>query len=285
MILRFAALLLAVVLAQAASAQTPVPEESPTPQRMLGLIRAQFRSHRPPPPFVSYTIVRTQKTSEGYPDVVDSYTYHVWCRSVDRAAMGRKVFRDNYEYPPEFMRPAFNEDRDPGPPTADVFEPAPVRHRPVSEVPTPEPTNGPTEVIGRVSVFVESDYRVTAVAREGALMHLTVEPIREVDRNRLRQIYVDAATLDVTKLIATDKLFVHGGGGGTKVYGVTFTITMGTVQGHLVVTDLHGVVGDNYVGDGKDVDYKFSDIKFPTTLPEWYFNARQYGAHTNEVPL
>jgi hypothetical protein len=127
---------------------------------------------------------------------------------------------------------------------------------------------------------------VTAVAREGALRHLTVEPIREVDRNRLREIYVDAATLDVTKLIATDKLFVHGGGGaGTKVYGVTFTITMGTVQGHLVVTDLHGVVGDNYVGDGKDVDYKFGDIKFPTTMPEWYFNARQYGAHTNEVPL
>ena len=139
MIARLVALAAATIIAQAAPAPTsaPLPASNPDWQRTLSLVRAQFRSHRPPPPYVTYTFVRTQKTDQGYPDVVNSYTWHVWCRTSDRAAMGRKVFRDNYEYAPEFLRPAFNEDRDPGPPTADVFEPAPVRPRPASEVPTP----------------------------------------------------------------------------------------------------------------------------------------------------
>lgn len=284
MILRLAALLLAVALAQAASAQEPDPNAPPTPQRVLGLIRAQFRSHRPPPPFVSYTLTRKQNTDQGYPDVVESYTYHIWVRTSDRAAMGRKVFRDNYEYPPEFLRPAFNEDRDPGPPTADVFEPAPVKPHPISFVPTPEPTNDPTLVIGRVSTFVESEYTVTSLTHEGPLLHLVLQPIRDPNRNRLREIYADAATYDLRKLVATDKLFVLGGG-KPQVYGMTFTITMGTIDGHLVVTDLHGKVGDGYVGDGVDVDFTFRDIKFPATMPDWYFNARTYGQHTNDVPL
>lgn len=280
MIARLLALGLAAVVAQAPA---PTPESSPTPQRVLGLIRAQFRSYRPPPPFVTYTFVRKQNTDQGYPDVVNSYTYHIWCRTSDRAAMGRKVFRDNYAYPPEFLRPAFNEDRDPGPPTADVFEPAPVRPRPVSEVPTPEPTRDATTVIGRISVLVENDYRVTEMTTEGTLLHLSIEPIRDIDRNRLREIYADAKTYDVRKLVATDKLFVAGPRG--KTYGATFTISVGMLEGVPVVTDIHGHVGDGYVGDGVDLDMIFRDIRFPKTLPDWYFNARLYGAHTNDLPL
>ena len=79
------------------------------------------------------TISRKQDRNDGYPDVTNTYTYHVWVRNSDRAAMKRRVFRDNYEYPPEFDRPAFNEARDPGPPTADIFEPKPVRPHPASE--------------------------------------------------------------------------------------------------------------------------------------------------------
>jgi hypothetical protein len=276
-IARGISLLLAATLAQAA----PQPAETPAPQRLLGMIRAQFRSHRPPPPYVSYTFVRTQKTDLGYPDVVNSYTYHVWCRTTDRAAMGRKVFREGYEYPPEFLRPAFNEDRDPGPPTADVFEPAPVRPRPISEVPTPEPTRNPAEVIGRIEVFVESDYRVLSVETTGGVSKLTVEPIRDKERNRLREIDVDAKTLELQRLVATDKLFITG---GRQVFGVTFTITMGNVAGHLVVTEIHGHVNDGYVGDGVDVDMVFRDITFPETLPDWYFNPRQYGMHQTDAP-
>ncbi|HEV2740770.1 MAG TPA: hypothetical protein VGU66_19570, partial [Candidatus Elarobacter sp.] len=54
--------------ALATPAATPEAVPSPTPQRVLGLIRSQFRSHRPPPPFETYTLVRSQKATNGYPD-------------------------------------------------------------------------------------------------------------------------------------------------------------------------------------------------------------------------
>jgi hypothetical protein len=263
---------------------TPAPavatEPTPSPQRYLGLIRAQFRTHRPPPAYVTYTLVRSQKATNGYPDYANSYTAHYWVRSLDRAALTRKVFRDEARGELTFDRPAFNEARDPGPPTADVFEPAPARPHPVAEVPTPEPRDTPIPVIGGVRTFLEADYHVDNVAVEADELHLSITPIRDVDRNRLREIYVDKKTLELHKLIATDKLFLNGG----PVFPVTFTITMGMVQGTPVVTDLHGVVGGGYNDDGKDVDYQFRDIAFPQTLPDWYFNPRTYAAHTNNGP-
>lgn len=278
--LTLAPLLLVALLAQAVVPAQP--DATPSPERVLGLIRAAFRAQRPPPPYVSYTFARKQNTDQGYPDVVNSYTYRIWARTSDRAALGRRVFRDDYAYGPEFMRPAFNEDRDPGPPTADLFEPAPARPRPVSEVPTPvpEPAGGSPLVIGRVETFVESDYRVTRLAYEGDLVHLVLEPIREPARNRLREIYADAASYELRKVVAADRLFVEK----DKAYGATFTILLGRVAGHLVVTDIHGHVGDGYAGDGVDVDMTFRDIRFPATLPAWYFDPRQYGPHANEAP-
>ena len=123
-----------LALVTPAPALTPQPDATftPSPQRLLGLIRAKFRSHRPPPAYVVYT-------DRGFPDYAESYVYHIWVRNLDRAALGRKVLIAPAMGFPEFMRPAFNEDRDPGPPTADLFEPAPAKPHPVSEVPTPEP--------------------------------------------------------------------------------------------------------------------------------------------------
>lgn len=262
---------------------TPAPassgEPSPTPQRMLGLIRAEYRSHRPPPPFETYTLTRAQKTTRGYPDPTGSYAVHVWVRNLDRAALTRLVFRDEARGALTFDRPAFNEARDPGPPTADVFEPAPSRPHPVSEVPTPEPNYTPLPVIGGVRTIIESDYRVDTLDVEGSELHLHLTPIRDVERNRLRDVIVDRKTLELHKLIATDKLFIIG----TKlVYPVTFTITMGVVQGYPVVTNLHGVVGGGYAEDGQVVDFTFTDITFPRTLPDWYFDARTYAQHAND---
>jgi hypothetical protein len=272
-----------VLLAAALAAPTAAPAAgpTPTPQRLLGLIRLQFRSHRPPPAYETYTLVRKQMATNGYPDPVGSYTRHYWVRNLDRAALRRDVFRDFARGDLTFDRPAFNEARDPGPPTADVFEPAPARPHPVSEVPTPEPHYTPLPIIGGVRTLVEIDYKVESVETEGDELHLRVEPIRDVERNRLREIFVDKKTLELHKLIATDKLFVDRG----PVYPVTFTITMGNVQGYPVVTSLHGVVGGGYNDDGKDVEFVFSDVTFPTTLPEWYFDARQYAQHVAQAPL
>jgi hypothetical protein len=275
-----AALVLAAPAApQAAPEPAASAEPTPSPQRYLGLIRAQFRTHRPPPAFETYTVTRSQKATNGYPDPVGSYTVHVWVRNADRAALTRFVYRDDARGPLTFDRPAFNEARDPGPPTFDVFEPAPSRPHPVSEVPTPEPHYTPLPVIGGVRTIIESDYRVDALVIEGSEMHLSIFPIRDVERNRLREVYVDRKTLELHKLIATDKLFTGG-----PIYPVTFTITMGTVDGVPVVTDIHGVVGGGYNDDGKDVDFRFTDITFPKTLPEWYFDARSYASHPNSGP-
>ncbi|HEY5257158.1 MAG TPA: hypothetical protein VIJ12_02130 [Candidatus Baltobacteraceae bacterium] len=264
---------------------TPSPAPTESPDRLLARIRRVFRSHRPPPPYVTYTLIRAQSTDQGYPDYVNSYTYHIWTRTLDRASLARKVFRDDYEGPLEFQRPAFNEDYDPGPPTADVFEPAPVHKQAITVVPTPEPTGTLPPLIATVHAFGEFDYHVTGVTTEGELLHLTLVPIRDPERNRLRDIYVDKQTLELRKLVATDRLFLQRG----PVYGTIFTITMGSLDGTPVVTHIHGVVGkdaqgEDYIGDGKIIDYDFTDVGFPKSLPSWYFDARQYAQHQADAP-
>mgnify|MGYP001265016620 CR=1 FL=1 len=264
-----------------AASWTPPPLRTLTPDRVLGVIRHVFRLHRPPPAYVTYTLVRKQMTNYGYPDYVNSYTYHIWCRTIDRAALERKVFRDDDRGPLEFQRPAFNEDRDPGPPTADVFEPAPVHPHPVEFVPTPEPANTPLPIIGSVVSYGESDYNVASMDVQGGLLHLVLAPRRDPERNRLREIWADKKSFELRKIIAHDRLFI---GGTTEIYPVTFTYALGYVQGKLVVTDLHGIVGGNYDGDGQIVDYHFQGIQFPGSLPSWYFDPHTYAMHQADAP-
>jgi hypothetical protein len=276
------------VAAPAAALATPqvyVPTAaelaSASPQRLLGLIRLRFRSHRPPPPYVTYTMERYQLATTGFTDFVNSYTYHIWTRTSDRSSLARRVFRDTARGDLEFQRPAFNEPRDPGPPTADVFEPAPAKSHPIEFVPTAEPIATPLPVIAQFKVLVELDYKVTNVVTEGSQLHLSLDPLRDPMRNRLRELWVDRKTLELQKFVATDILYVEG----DRNYGTLFTVKLSTLAGFPVVVDIHGKVGDGYSDDGKEVDYHFRDIKFPTDLPAWYFDPHQYGAHKAEAPL
>src|SRR6185312_13240032 len=66
---------------------TAAPIPTMSPDDLLAAIRNRFRSHRPPPPYEVYTIVRKQETNYGYPDYANSYTDHVWYRSYDHAAL------------------------------------------------------------------------------------------------------------------------------------------------------------------------------------------------------
>ena len=138
-------------------------------------------------------------------------------------------------------------------------------------------------MIGSVRALIENDYRVDSLQVEGDQLHLQIFPIRDVERNRLREVYADAKTLELKKLVATDKLFVNDGKDG--IFPIIITITMGNVQGYPVVSSFHGVVGGGYHGDGQEVDYRFTDIAFPATLPAWYFDARSYAAHKDDGPL
>jgi hypothetical protein len=282
----FASLILAAAIGAAKAAPTASPEPVPTlsPRQLLGQIRAVFRSHRPPPPYETYTLVRKQLATNGYPDYPNSYTKHFWMRNSDRAALSRFVFRDFARGDLTFDRPAFNEDRDPGPPTADLFEPAPAIPHPVTQAYTPEPSASEVPVIGTIRATFEFDYAIQSAEVEGDELHLHVYPIRDIERNRLREIFVDHKTFELHRLIGTDKLFIVGGG-PTKVYPATDTITMGTVAGYPVVTHVHAVIGGGYDDDGKEIDITFTEIKFPPTLPAWYFDPHTYAQHAADAPL
>lgn len=257
-----------------AAAPTPLP----SPDDLLAAVRDKFRSHRPPPPFESYTIVRKQNTNYGYPDYADTYTDHVWYRSSDHAALRRRISDLGDVGPMTFDRPIFNAATDPGPPTADVFEPAPLHTYAPSFVPTPEASLPP--VIASVRVRAEFDYHVTNVQHEGDELHLTLVPRRDPQRNRLREMWVDAKTLELRKLVATDTLFVQGG----PEYPVLFTMEFSMYEGIPVITRIHGVVYGGYDGDGQTVDYEYKELVFPASIPLWYFDARDYAQHLSEAP-
>jgi hypothetical protein len=275
-----------VATVHAAPAATPLA--LPSPELLLYKIRRQFRSHRPPPPYVTYTLIRKQTLDDGYPDLLNSYTYHIWCRTYDRAALGRRVYRGSSRGTLEFLRPSFNEPWDPGPPTADLFEPAPVHPHanPREFVPTPEPTGTLPPVIATVTVMGEFDYRVTRVADEGDLIHVSIVPRRDPDRNRLRELYVDRKTLELKEVVATDKLYEDDG--SRHVYAMLFTVTLGWLDNMPVVTHIHGTPtyqsDAEYLGQDATVDYDFTDIEFPQSLPEWYFDPRTYAEHASDAP-
>jgi hypothetical protein len=272
---------------QPSSVATPIA--LPSPELLLYQIRRQFRSHRPPPPYVTYTLIRKQTLDDGYPDLLNSYTYHIWCRNYDRAALGRRVYRGSARGTLEFLRPSFNEPWDPGPPTADLFEPAPVHphNNPREFVPTPEPSGSLPPTIASVRVLGEFDYRVTRIADEGDLIHVSLLPRRDPDRNRLRELYVDRKTLELKEVVATDKLYETDN--GNHVYPMLFTVTLGWMNDMPVVTHIHGTptleTDAEYLGRDATVDYDFNDITFPASLPDWYFDPRSYAAHANDAPM
>ncbi len=281
-------------------AELPLPPyQTLTPVRLLGYIRRVYRLHRPPPAYETYTLVRAQNTnysvgpdSTPLPDYASSYTRKYWVRNTDRAALYRQVDRGDTDGPLNFDRPALNQDRDPGPPTADLFEPA--HPQPINVVPTPEPTNGPLKTISAVVVVGEFDYNVPKVAVEGDMLHLWLEPRRDPERNVLRQIWVDKKTFVLRKIIAHDRLFVQG----DDIYPVIFDYTLGYLDGYVVITHLDGTVmpiihtdksgtiteDKIYTGDGQKVTFDYNDIQFPSSLPSWYFNPREYAQHVDDAP-
>jgi hypothetical protein len=253
-----ARVILSAILAMSAPAPTQAqpapslpPESATSPESVLGSIAARFHA-RPVPPFETYTLTRTQNTADGMLDVPNSYTVRSWVRTSDHTALTRTVMPDGTRGPLTFGRPAFNEARDPGPATADLLESASL-----------------------------PDYRVDAVETLGEVVHLRITPVRNLGRNRSREVFADRRTYELRKLIAADTLFIFRG----PTYPVTLTITMGTVDGYPVIANVHGSVGGDYNGDGKEVDFTFSAIAFPSTLPDWYFDSRTYGRHGSDAPV
>jgi len=86
----------------------------------------------------------TLRPERGALSYAESYSDQLWVRNLDHAALKRWVYPYGGLGPPQFERPAFNEDRDPGPPPADIFGPAPKK-------PTPTPMCPPQNPAARAS--------------------------------------------------------------------------------------------------------------------------------------
>lgn len=225
-------------------------------------------------PFVTYTIRREQQTPDGLPDLEWSYTDRVWYRASDASALERRVFRGS-PGALNFTRVSFNGPWDPGPPTADIFGLAGASS-------TSRAPDSSYRTIATVLASSGPAYEVTSAQLENGQWHLRVRPLHVPGTYILREIWADAATLDLKKAVVADKLFIEAG----PVYDQLDTMTFALVNGRETIVHIHARANfdDEPGGDGSDVDYDFSDIAFPTTLPDWYFQPRLYGAHVSEAP-
>jgi hypothetical protein len=230
----------------------------------------------PRAPFVTYTIRREQWTPDGSPDLEWSYTYRVWYRASNASALERRLFRGQLGAL-RFTPVSFNGPWDPGPPTADPFGLAGVATTP------PDTAHSAYRTIASVVASGGPAYDVTSAQLESGQWHLRVRPLHVPGTYILRELWADAATLELRKAVVTDKLFIAAG----PVYDQLDTMTFALVNGREVITHIHARANfdEQPGGDGSDVDYDFSDVAFPTTLPDWYFQPASYGAHMAEAPV
>ncbi len=211
---------------------------------------------------------------DGLPDLTQSYTDRVWYRASDSSALERRVFRGR----PgglQFARVSFDGPWDPAPPTADVFGLAgAIAARPAA--------NASLRTIASV-VSRGPAYEVTSAQLESGQWHLRVRPLHVPGTYILRELWADAVTLELRKAVVADKLFIEAG----PVYDERDTMTFAMVDGREAIAHIHGRANfdDQPGGAGSDVDFDFSDVAFPSALPEWYFQPGSYGAHIFEAPV
>jgi hypothetical protein len=274
-----ARVLAALAVAFACGAQSA---EAPlTGDQILARVKAVFRSY-PRPPYVAYTLVRRDHHN-GEIDFANSYTLKIWCRSSDRSALTRRVWKGKAYGELENITVMFDKAVDPGPPTADMFEKrlfgtdSARRDPEPPAAPSGDPAT-PLPEIGRVSAR-DGDYRAVRVARDGALIHLWLVPKSDPERNRLDEIWVDASTYDVRRALVRDHLYLGFTGQSLDdEFDVRFTPGLGGLP---LIASIHGRTD----GDRYETDYTFKDVTFPAELPDWYFAPKQYGMHRADAPV
>ena len=143
-----AACALAAGLRPGAHAAVPnqFPAGTPSALTILRNARAAFRDVKRPA-YIEYTMDR-QSRLDNFFDSDDSYTLHVWYRGSDGGALSRKMTPDAKGGALSYIHPRFDAPIDPGPPTADIFEPA--RTQAQLALPTPAPGESALRIIGSI---------------------------------------------------------------------------------------------------------------------------------------
>jgi len=254
---------------------------TPNPYAILAKAREVFHAHVRPP-YVVYTIERREWIND-FPDAGDSYTWRVWYRARDSAALSREFFRrrNRSYFGLHFIRPAFNEPVDPGPPTGDIFPFAPP------PTPAPQPTGTePLRTIAIVTSSADSDYRATFAGVDRNAYHLKLDPVRDRERNRLRELWVDVTTFEVLRALALDRLFLINEGIVVQDhFDIQFELhdAVPVVRRIRAVADIPTTL--SHLGRRVESQYFYDDIVFETTLPDWYFEPRTYREHFPDAPL
>jgi hypothetical protein len=264
--------LAAVVVAFACCAESPAPEAL-TGEQILARAKAVFRAHERPK-YVVYTLVR-RDTHNAVPDLANSYTLKIWCRTTDRSALTRFVWNGAAYGPMENIVVGFDGVVDPGPPTADVFERA--LYARASRPPEPLPAGTDLQTIGSVRVEADFDYRVRRVVRDADAWHLALDPVRDPQRNRIDDLWVDAATFEIRRLRVRDHLYLGLSG---PAIDDEFDVAFVMRDGLPLIASIRGETpGGEY-----RTNYAFAAVTFPEALPPWYFEPNSYGAHRAEAP-
>jgi hypothetical protein len=255
------------------------PDRSSRAEAILARARATFRT-RESRPFVVYTIVREERDA-GAVVPAGTYTERVWFRSRDGAALARRMANGVVVGPMIAERPTLDGDVDPGPPTADIFElGAP------SALATPVAADGAGgRVLAAITVRGEFDYRVTENGEEDGAVRLRLEPRREPERNRLREVWVDAQTAVVRRFAMRDRIYF-----ASRTSGVpdTFEFREGSAEGAPAIVSVASIANGSVATDASaspSVHYRFEDVTFPASLPDWYFEAYTYAKHVGEAPI
>jgi hypothetical protein len=247
--------------------------------RVLGEAKRAWRE-RTVPPFVVYSIDRETTLDMQY-DMRGSYRDRVWYRTSDGLALTRRFDGKRAVGLLRLERPTFDAAKDPGPPTIDLFS-LPL----LSEAPTAAATDVP--VIGRATVHAEYDYVVASATLDAAgpepRYHLVVRAAREPDRNRLQELWIDPSSYAIERVKARDHLFLIDD--KERVVDVSpeaFDMRMGTTAGvrHIARIDTRCLRHD---GVFDATVYRYEDVAFPETLPDWYFDEARYGANAKDAP-
>jgi len=267
--------------ASAKPAVRPSATPTPNPYAILAKVREVFHAHVRPP-FVVYTLERREWIND-FPNVDNSYTWRIWCRTRDSAALSREFLRRRNRsfFGLHFIRPAFNEPVDPGPPTGDIF--------PLAPPPTPAPKPTGTERLRTIAVVTsttDSDYRATFAGIDHNAYHLKLDPVRDRERNRLRELWVEVASFEVLRAVAVDRLFlINEGLVVPDKLEIEFELhdTVPVLHRIRAVTEIPSTI--SRLGRREESQYFYDDIVFAATMPDWYFEPKTYREHFPDAPL
>ena len=150
-----------------------------------------------------------------------------------------------------------------------------------SAAPAPTSTSGPP-IIAKVYSVNPPPYRIvdlgdTAVDGHAAY-HLRLTPIRDPDRRRLRELWIDKTTMLPVRYIVDRYV------GDQPPFTYLATVDTGVIDNHLVNLALSGtflrtVLRTSIYGVSS---WHVSDVSFPAQVPDWVFDAKQWNHHIGE---